>query len=256
MKRVLPRLIPMFFATIATASGGFLYQDLAGNLSLSAQGGRLDQAAGSYKFDLRGGVHAASKKQGLTIQARQVTGEAAQVAGSKQSETKIQHAIATGGAHVVKTVTTGGSTLDSNRAEYTDRGADALVVMTGSVRVTNRDNHAHQTLVITGSSGQAILDPNTKGKSDDGLRTAAMEGNVRVQIDGAGKSGTKPTHITATGRRLVLDKLSSPATLTLTGGVEVRGSGTSGFSGTLQRAERVVMQLNSKLEVIGTEISS
>jgi hypothetical protein len=245
MKRVLPRLIPMFFATIATASGGFLYQDLAGNLSLSAQGGRLDQAAGSYKFDLRGGVHAASKKQGLTIQARQVTGEAAQVAGSKQSETKIQHAIATGG-----------STLDSNRAEYTDRGADALVVMTGSVRVTNRDNHAHQTLVITGSSGQAILDPNTKGKSDDGLRTAAMEGNVRVQIDGAGKSGTKPTHITATGRRLVLDKLSSPATLTLTGGVEVRGSGTSGFSGTLQRAERVVMQLNSKLEVIGTEISS
>ncbi len=242
--KTLLRALPLLVASFAVAAGGFLYHDASGNMSLSAQSGSLVSGASIYTFHLRGGVTASSRKDGLVITAMEVVGDALPA----KQETHIRHAVATGGARVVKTSTSGTSTLSSMKADYTDRGRDALVVMTGGVRITSVLSAKRQSWVITGPSGEATLDPaGSKGK---GLRSAIIDGGARVQLDQA-TGGS----MVATGRRLVLDNSTKPATLTLTGSVRVQGGSGTGF-GSLQNAQRAVLRLNEKGEVVSTEVSS
>ena len=228
-------------ASLAFAANSFKYDD--GNAKLSGTSGRVSHPEGSpnYDFELRGNVIADSKKEGLHITAQRVVGTA--VPSGK--ETKIQKATATGGAHVVKTATTGVSTLTANQAVYQDRGNDALVTLTGSVVITSQDNAKHRSFNATGPNGTATLDPKASGKSKSSLRTATLSGGVRVTMDDA----KSPSQYVATGNRLVLDNMVSPATITLTGGVTVTGKGT--LSG-----ERAVLRVNAKGEVVGFEVGS
>jgi len=239
------RFLPLFAAAMAAAQGGFSYTSSAGDVTLNARSGLVEiPAAGSsvYKFKLRTGVTARSRKDGIVISASEVTGELT----SRGKDTVIRHAVATGGVRLVKTGSGSTNTITGARADYTDQGSSALVVMSGGVRITSNSSVKRQMWVITGPSGQAVLDP--AARKGAGLRTVTMSGGARVDL-------TQPRggNVTATGRQLTLDQAAR--TVTLSGGVTVKGSGASSF-GTLQNAQRAVLRLNEKGEVVASEVSS
>lgn len=242
----LARILPMALITAALAGGAFTYEDANHDTTLRAQSAYVDMPNGVLNnFKLRGGVTAASRTRKLTISANSVDGNLE----TKAKQTIIRHALATGSVHVVKVGQTGSSTITSSKADYTDRDTDALVVLTGGVRIISESGRG-KSVVISGPDGRAILDPPGVKRSANGLRTATMEGGVRVEV-----SQSNGGHLVATGRQLALDNLSKPATVTLTGGVQVKGTSNSGF-GTFQGASKAVLKLNDKGEVIGTQVSS
>ncbi len=247
MRRTCLSLISVFGVGLALAANTFTYRGANDGFELLSTSGRLSQLPGPvYSFVLQGNVSATSAKQGLRITAQRVVGDA--VPNGK--ETKIRTATATGGAHVVKTTNTGGSTLTASKAVYQDRGDNALVTLTGSVTITSIDNRKQRNFNASGPSGSAILDPSDK---KDSLRTATLSGGVRVTMNDSAAKGMG--QIVATGDRLVYDNVSKPATVTLSGGVNVKGTGNSPF-GTFSGARRAVLKLNAKGEVVSTEVES
>jgi lipopolysaccharide export system protein LptA len=118
--------------------------------------------------------------------------------------------------------------------------------LTGAVRII--DKTAKGSTTITGHDGHATLDPNAKG-SGSGLRTASLNGPVRIQ---AVQSKTSGGTITATGSRLELDSASH--TVTLSGNVNVTGNQQSTL-GELRGADRAVLVLNDQGQVASVRVS-
>jgi hypothetical protein len=230
-------------AAFALAQGAFRYTDTGGSLSVTAKSALFTQAAGPiYKFTLRSNVTIDDKSQGLKMFAQQVTMEAV----PKGKATDIRKALATGGLTINKTVRTPWgvrtSVMTGSKGDYRKRGSDGLVNLTGPVTITNLDSAKRQSMIATGSSAQAILEPSGSAKKS-GLRTATLSGNVKVTIVQAAVGKEKGGTMVATGNRMVLNNMGTPATLTLSGNVNMDGRGPGSF-GTMRGISKAVMTLN------------
>ncbi len=240
-------------ASLAIGQGVFRYTDQAGALVVNAKSARFTQAAGPvYKFTLSGNVVVDDKTQGLKLSSQQVTLDAVpSKADSKKSE--VRKAIATGGVQVTKTVTTprGGriTKMTGSKGDYTNRTSDGLVNLSGPVTMTNLDSASQQSLVATGSTAVAIVEPKTTGKRG-GLRSATLTGSVKITVVQAPVGGKKGSTMVATGNRMVFDNLSTPPTITLSGNVNMEGRGPGSF-GTMRGVSRAVLTLNDDGEWTG-----
>jgi hypothetical protein len=219
-------------------------------MSVNAKSARFTQAPGPlYTFVLRGSVVVDDKGQGLKMVAQQVTLDAVPTkADAKKSE--VRKAVATGGVQVTKTVTTprGGrmTKMSGSKGDYRNRGNDGLLNMAGPVTITNLDSGNQQSLVATGKTAVAIVEPKTTGKRN-ALRTATLTGPVKLTIVQAPVGGKKGSTIVATGNRMVLDNVSTPPTITLSGNVEMQGRGPGSF-GTMSSVSKAVLTLNDNGE--------
>lgn len=237
---------------LAVAQSVFSYRDQKGNLSLQARSGLFRQLTGKFSFDLQGAVSASSRSQRVSMRAERVV--ATVIPGGGKRPDRIERAVGTGSVRLSKAAPAGPTTIITGRqATYTEEASQGRAVFTGGVTLVNANTRKRETLTASGSQGEAFLDPqgNTVGGGSN-IRTARLTGNVRVVIVQAGeRAGT----ITATGQRLDLDNRTKPATMVLTGGVRVQGTGNSGF-GNLQNVQKATMRLNEQGELTSLEIGS
>ena len=241
--RVLVGLLSGLGATLALAQGSFRYTDQANSLVVTAKSALFTQAPGPvYKFTLRTSVNVDAKTQGLKMSAQQIILDAF----PKGKSTEIRKAVATGGLTVTKTViTTRGartSVMTGSKGDYTMRPADGLVNLSGPVTITNLDSAKQQSMRATGNSAQANLEPSQSSKRN-GLRTATLTGSVKLTIVQAASGKEKGGAMVATGNRMVLNNTATPATLTLTGNVNMEGRGPGSF-GTMRGVSKAVLTLN------------
>ena len=243
-------LFILALSSLAFAQGVFRYSDQSGSLVVNAKSAQFTQAAGPvYRFTLSGNVIVDDKGQGLKLASREVTLDAVpSKADSKKSE--IRKAVATGGVQVTKTVTTprGGQVtkMSGSKGDYTSRAADGLVNLAGPVTLTNLNSGNQQSMVATGSTLVVNVEPKKTGKRS-GLRTATLSGSVKLTIVQAPVEGQKGSTMVATGNRMILDNLSTPPTLTLSGNVNMDGRGPGSF-GTFRGLKQAVLTLNDKGE--------
>lgn len=156
----------------------------------------------------------------------------------------MEWAKATGKVRITQTSGTKSSTLNSNTATYTVQGKGGEVTASGAVRIQNLDGSKKQTVLATGSSGSATLNPD----SERGIDQATLNGPVRVEIVQAGENGSR---VVLTGRKLVM----SGNTLTMTGGVTATGTGASQF-GNVQGVDTLTARLNDNGEMTSVSFRS
>jgi hypothetical protein len=236
----------VLLASLALAQGSFHFADKAGSMTVNAKSAVLRQAAGPvYKFTLRNSVTVEDRAQGLKMSASQVTLDAVP---SKQNPkvNEIQRAVASGAVKIVKTVTTprGGriSSLAGSKGDYTKRGSDGLINLSGPVTITNLNTASQQSLTATGAACVAIVEPGQKGRRS-GLRTATLSGGVKATINQAPVGNEKGAVVVTTCNKMLLDYASTPPTLTLLGNVNMEGRGPGSF-GTMRGVSKAVVTLN------------
>jgi hypothetical protein len=181
-------------------------------------------------------VAISSKAKRFTLNAAQVRAVIGR-SGSSTSPNELKSAKASGGVKVVQSAQRETSTLQSNSATYTVQGSGAVVQATGSVRLTNSSAAKRETLLATGSSGTAVLSPN----SPRGIDRATLNGPVRVQVVQSGAGGSK---VVFSGNKMTLNG----NLVSLTGKVKATGSGASRF-GDLSNVDSVTVTLNDKGEM-------
>ncbi len=251
-------LFAFALSALAVAQGVFTYSDQAGSLSVKARSALVTPGPnGTYKFVLKGQVTVDSKNQGLKMTAQQIDLDAVQNSQQK-TRNDIRKALATGGVVALKTTTTprGRRTtqITGSRADYSTKGAEGTLIMRGPVTITDTDAAQSKNMVATGSSGVAnLVAGGASAKSP--VRTATLQGSVRVVILQSAQAGGKRSTIVATGSKLVLDNMSSPPTLTLTGTVTMQGREPGSF-GVVQNVNKAVLTLNENGEMTGFQVGS
>jgi hypothetical protein len=218
------------------AQSVFTYADAKGDLSVRAKDGQGEMLKDGYKFELRGDVNISSRKRKFTLAAPQVTAVVGKSNGAKSPD-ELRTAKASGGVRLTQAAQVRTSNLQARNATYTIKGSSAMVQANGSVRIQNVDSQKSETMIATGSSASAILDP----KSKRGIDKATLNGPVRIEIV---QSKGDRSRVVFTGNKLVLYK----DTVTLTGNVKATGTGASQL-GSFSNLQSVMVFLNDKGEM-------
>lgn len=226
----------LILSSLAVAQSVFTYADSTGDLAIRARDGQGTMLDTGYKFDLKGDVRISSRSRRFTLQAANVQATIRRGAGSN-SPNELQSATASGGVTVVQSAGGSSSTMSSSTATYTAQGKGALVQAKGSVRLKNLNTAKKETLIATGSSASATLNPNSKR----GMDRATLNGPVSVEVVQSSAQGSR---VIFTGQKLVL----AGDTVTLSGNVKASGAGASRF-GNLSNVDSLVVQLNEKGEM-------
>jgi len=247
----------LLLAAGAIAAQQFRYEDRSKNMVILAQSGRGDQlTTGNLRLDLRGNVSLRSTSQGTSLAAGRVVCDTASAPGGKS---ELQTATATGAVRLVKTVMSGTAkgqqtNIASTRADYRRGTAADEVRLAGPVTIRNvgvpTAGRGRQTLVATGASGRAQLEPGATTKRNSGLRTATLSGPVRVTVVEAAQGTKKGSTVVATGNQMLLDYTKVNPTVTLIGNVRIEGQGDSSV-GTASGLSRAVLRLNQNNELLG-----
>lgn len=143
----------------------------------------------------------------------------------------IQHAIAAGHVVISKEVTAQGSKkvtrIEGSKADYAAAATESFVNMAGPVKMQSLDSSHHQTMVATGHSGTAVLEPLNKTSLDNGLKKASMDGSVHLVLNQLDPSTQKTSTIVTDSDHMILENQSTGQRVTLTG--SVRLTDQSGF---------------------------
>lgn len=233
----------MILPAILLAQAGFSFRDATGDLSGKARNGGFTPAGSGYEVRFDGAVSLSSKSRGFSLSSDNVITRLAKKNGSGTA-TSMEWAKATGRVKITQTSGSKSSTLNSNSATYTVRGKGGDVTASGSVRIQNLDGAKKQTVLATGSSGSATLNPDSKR----GIDQATLNGPVRVEIVQAGEKGSR---VILTGKKLVMNG----NTMTMTGGVTATGSGASQF-GNVQGVDTLIARLNDNGEMTSVSFRS
>ena len=225
----------MIIPGLVLAQSTFTFVGSKGDFAIRARDGKGAPVQGGWKFELEGSVVINSRKDRFTLSAPKVTAIVATTSGGTAS--RVKSARATGGVNVTQTTPNSTANLQSQTATYTAGTRTSTLQIQGSVRIQNVDTQKRETLVATGASGTAILNPNSKR----GMDSATLNGPVRVEIVQAGASGGKAIF---TGQRLTM----SQNQVTLSGNVKATGSGSAQF-GDLSNVDRITVDLNDKGEM-------
>lgn len=226
----------MIIPGLAMAQSTFTFTGSKGDFSIRARDGKGEPIKDGWKFDLEGAVVITSRKDRFTLSAPKVTATVAAVQGSS-SASQVKTARATGGVKVTQSTASSTANLQSQTATYTAGARTSTLLVQGSVRIQSIDTQKRETLVATGTSGTAILNPGAKR----GMDSATLNGPVRVEIVQAGSSRGKAVF---TGQRLTMNQNQ----VTLTGNVKATGTGSAQF-GDLSNVDRVTVDLNDKGEM-------
>jgi hypothetical protein len=244
-------ILTVGLAALALSQGVFKFSDATGNLTLQAKSATATQASNqTYRFSLSHGVVAESKSQGLQFQSDSLKAIAIPKNGST-GKSVIRSAEAGGGVVVVKTVATGKTILRGSSAQYRSGSTEDGIDLAGPVSITNENTAKRQTLSAAGSRGHVSLVPGLTGKNP--VRIATLRGSVTATIAQAPVKGHGPSTVKASGEQMVLNNLSQPRTVTLTGSVKITGTGDNSF--TLQNVSKAVLRLNESGEVTGFEVA-
>ena len=184
----------------------------------------------------KGGVSFASVSDGMTITADQLDFDA--IPNPNKPKTYLlSHAVATKDVKIVKTVTSpqGRQTTEVTgpKADYLTGSRETVVKILGPTTIRNLDQGQQQSMIATGSSGIAYLEPGVQVSSGNGLRRATLEGPVRVVFHQAATKKESASDITATSSQLQLENVGQERRITLIGSVHVmgpNGSETTGVS--------------------------
>jgi lipopolysaccharide assembly outer membrane protein LptD (OstA) len=226
----------MILPVIILAQAGFSYSDDKGDLSLRARDGQGEMTANGYQFDLRGGVTITSTSRKFSVKADRVLATVAK-GGQESSPNTLEKAVATGNVRIQQSVDGRSASLQSQSATYLAKGDAAEIQAKGMVRIQNIDSGKKETMLATGTSGTATLDP----KSKRGISKATLAGPVRIELKQANSQGTT---IVFTGNRLTL----AGNTVALVGNVKATGSGASRF-GNLSNVDSLTVELNDRGEM-------
>ncbi len=195
----------------------------------------------------------ASASQGVTISSDRLNFEA--VPDPKTPKNYIvRHAVATGKVIVDKVVqsSTGKQTthLEGPKADYAAGATESIVKMSGPMKITSLDEGQHETMVATGSSGLASLEPFTQSSQGNGLRKASLEGPVKMVLTQIDSKTNKPSVVTTTSDHVDLENLGTRRKMTLTGHVHIVGDAVGEF----QKYNLMILILdkNGYLQVDGT----
>jgi hypothetical protein len=246
-------------SALAVAQLQFTYQDKQRNVEIRGGSGRLTQGPGGVtKVVVQGAdgrpAYAAARSQGLEMFAQKTLSVQTVPNRAQRGSSTIQSAQATGSVRTVRTVGSNNSKevteVLSSGADYRVNGNQGVLDLDGPVTINNSNSAQRRTLVATGRSAQAILDPTSTGPNADPLRTATLQGAVKIVVAQAASTGAEAgSTYTATGDRLVVNNASNPPTLTLTGNLNIIGSSDESGSGTVTGATRAVITLNARREM-------
>jgi hypothetical protein len=199
------------------------------------------------KATVKGSVSVKSQSQGLGLTANQVDLEFGSIAG-KPAANELKSATATGNVILTKTANNRNTIIKGTRCDFIHGSTDSTIKMAGPVQLTDNNARNQQAILATGNTLTASLIPNNSG-TRGGLRTTTLEGSVRVLVTQAPAAGQPADRLTATAARMVLNNTANPATVTLTGNVNIDGDSF----GTLQNMNRVVLALNEEGQVTRVE---
>ncbi|AIE85589.1 hypothetical protein [Fimbriimonas ginsengisoli] len=237
-------------AFAATQGRRFQYSD--GSMTVLSTSGRAELGRGdAYHFFLKGAVSIASLAQGLTLTADTVTCDTALGANKK---TELRHAVATGGVHMVKTVTNkvGKQTTDitGTRADMQSAPNGSIVNLAGPVKIVSLDQVKRKTMTATGRSAVAVLEPGSKSSLSSGIRGATLQGPVHLVMVQS-KAGTQgDSTLVADADRMEMKNLGKVPQVVLIGHVSGHGEGASRV-GRFSGMTRATIQLNAQGEVTG-----
>lgn len=230
-------------AAFGLAQQEFVFTDPSKNVEVRGKSGTFSLEAGpTYRFDLRSGVRAIVRDQGLEFTAQRVQGVTAK-SGAKGA---LKRATATGGVKVVKSSAGTRTELTGDTAIYALKGAVSSLDLSGPVRITQITAAKSESLLATGTSASAIL---AAGRSaSEPMRSATLKGPVAIDATSrVAGGGVEKIH--AKGSRLDVDNTTVPAKLVLSGAVEIHGK----QYGDARGLSKVTMLLNSRREVVSIQ---
>jgi lipopolysaccharide export system protein LptA len=194
------------------------------------------------------------KEQGLTVRAASMEGTAQKdEKGAYQLHKAAIQDVAS--ATIEETVNGSVRTTELRCKAIQYDGVDSKAQLTGPVRIVSRVPAQSQSLEITGSVAQLALTPIGE-KSEWPLRSATIEGPITMRLDSverdpAGKA--EPRKVQVTGKASRASFNDAARTVTLTGKVELEGSDS--LIGAEVKADRVVITLNERREIVDIEFS-
>lgn len=244
-------------SAFAAAQNVSVWKDTAGNMVVknlsSWRATRLSEKAISFK-GVGAPFHATWKEQGLTVRAGSMEGTAQRDATGAYQLLKASIRDVSS-ATIEETVDGATRTTELRCRTIQYDGADSTADLAGPVRIVSKAPSQSQSLEVTGSSARLSLTPIGE-KSDWPLRSATVEGPITMRLDSierdsAGKEEPRKVRVTGKANRATFN--DSARTITLAGKVELEGSDS--IIGAEVKADRVVITLNEKREIVDIEFS-
>lgn len=240
--------------------GQFTYSDAKGNLKVVAHSGSgVQTKEGSYSFTLKGAVSVRSISQGLGLDGDEVVCD---LVKGKASDSELRHAVATGKVHLTKTIAAHGSEprrqtdIRCAKADLLAEPHADILHLSGPVEMQTAEPGKPPTMVVSGQSGVANLAPRAKGGDSDALRSASLDGPVKVTMLLAPSATiTAGSKIVATGDHLDVVNGGMHPTVVLRGHVEIHGEGTQSV-GKFTGLNRATLRLDATGKVVGWEMGS
>ncbi|GEM_PF-3632452 len=244
-------------AAIATAQNVTVWKDAAGNMVVknlsSWRAKRLSEKAISFK-GIGAPFEATWKEQGLTVRAQSMEGTAQKDAkGAYQLQKASIRDVAS--ATIEETVDGAARTTELWCRTIQYDGTDSKADLSGPVHIVSKVPSQSQSLEVSGSSAHLTLTPIGE-KSDWPIRSATVEGPITMRLDSLERDPTgkeEPRKVRVTGKANRATFNDSARTITLVGKVELKGSDS--IIGAEVKADRVVITLNEKREIVDIEFS-
>jgi hypothetical protein len=230
------RLLIPAFLTINTLAGAFGPQTWTDHNGLTLTFGNLKGLSSKKKerdFSMVGGVVVISTPQGVRMTSDTMDVHAVPDPIRPKSYV-IQHAVSTGHVVITKLVTgsDGKQTtrIEGSKSDYVSGQSESVVKIAGPVRMQTLDAKQFQTMLATGNSGTAFLEPLGKSKLDNGLKRAMLDGSVHLVLTQIDPESHKATTIRTASDHMVLENLANGRKVTLKGSIHITGD--DGFDGT------------------------
>jgi hypothetical protein len=189
-------------------------------------------------FSMIGKVQISSTPQGITMSSDTMDIDAAPDAKSPKSYV-VQTALAKGQVRILKLVKNAKGTqttqIDGAQANYTVGTKESVVKMTGPVTLTSLDEKQRQTMLATGKSAVAYLEPTSKSSMEDGLHRAQLDGDVHLTLTQRDPKTQEATVIRTTSDHVLIENIGKGRRVTLTGEVKIHTEPDQDMSG-IQKA--------------------
>jgi hypothetical protein len=196
--------------------------------SFSIEQPKADKPNRPIHFLLATSVTVTSESEGMVIRSDRMTGNAKPDPQVPKSYL-ISDATAVGHVVLVKTVTSKAgkqiTQIEGTSADYTSGTTESIVKMAGPMSIKSVDESGQPTMVATGNSGIAYMEPLKQTKMDNALRKATMDGNVHLTLTQIDPKTKGKTTVYTTSDHMVLENLAAGKKVTLTGHVRISAEG-------------------------------
>lgn len=198
------------------------------------------------KMTLAGDVLVVSVTQGISMQADTIQFNAK----PNPKDTKaylLDTASAQGHVVVEKTVASASgkrvTRIEGPKGDFVAGTTTSVVNMTGPTKIQTFDEAQHPTMVATGTSAVASLEPSKQSNVEDALKEATLEGPAHLDLSQFDAKSKKQSVIHASSDRMILQIQPGGKKVTLIGNVHMTGD-----QGELSGAQQVVFVVDKSGE--------